>query len=224
MRKLFLGLSLATTALSYAQNTTPVSSASSIRYGAKLGINISKLSKISGMDSDQAKVGLNAGIFATIPVSEKFSVQPELMYSNLGAKYSESIQPGTGGITNIYTSYTKSLSYITVPVMFQYNFTPGFYVEAGPEIGLLAGGKDKMKVETTTASGTSKVDRSEKIEREDYNTFNFGIGLGAGYYFYKNLGVTARYVAGVTDLVKDRPSGSNAVRNNVFQIGLAYKF
>ncbi|WP_435525139.1 outer membrane beta-barrel protein [Chryseobacterium indoltheticum] len=62
-----------------------------------------------------------------------------------------------------------------------------------------------------------------KLQRP-FNGFNVGIGLGASYYFTDNIGLTARYVAGVTDIAKDRPANSDAIRNNVFQVGLAFKF
>ena len=60
--------------------------------------------------------------------------------------------------------------------------------------------------------------------KDNINGFNLGLGIGAGYYFTPNVGLTARYVAGLTDVAKNRPSGSDAVRNNTFQVGLAYKF
>jgi opacity protein-like surface antigen len=103
--------------------------------------------------------------------------------------------------------------------MFQYNATPNFYLEAGPEFGLNVSAKDKVKNETTG----STLGESDNYS-DDINKFNLGIGIGAGYYFTPSLGLTARYVAGVTDIAKNRPSGSDAIRNNVFQVGLAYKF
>jgi opacity protein-like surface antigen len=103
--------------------------------------------------------------------------------------------------------------------MFQYNFIPNFYLEAGPEFGFLVSAKNKTKNETNN----NTIAESDNY-KDSLNTFNFGIGIGAGYYFTDNIGVTARYVAGVTDLAKDRPANRDAIRNNVFQVGLAYKF
>jgi len=77
---------------------------------------------------------------------------------------------------------------------------------------------------TTTITNGSNTSTTNVSYTDDINTFNIGIGLGTGYYFTDNIGVTVRYVAGLTDVAKDRPSGSNAIRNNVFQVGLAYKF
>ncbi|MGZ5263646.1 MAG: outer membrane beta-barrel protein, partial [Kaistella sp.] len=81
--------------------------------------------------------------------------------------------------------------------------------EAGPEFGFLVSSKAKGSGVTVDV-------------KDEMNSFDFGVGLGAGYYFTPNFGLTARYVAGFTDVVKDNPD--DAVKNNVFQVGLAYKF
>lgn len=110
--------------------------------------------------------------------------------------------------------------------MLQYNLLPNLYVEAGPEFGLLLGGKTEDSWTETRTSGnnisitSSRSDR--KIIKDYYNTFNMGIGIGAGYFFTSNFGVTARFTAGLTDIYKYNTV--DAVRNNSFQVGIAYKF
>ncbi|MGN7707796.1 hypothetical protein [Chryseobacterium sp. 22543] len=46
--------------------------------------------------------------------------------------------------------------------------------------------------------------------------------MGAGYYFTKNFGVTARFSAGITEVYKYNED--DKVRNNALHIGVAYKF
>lgn len=184
MKKLFLVGALALFAAGNAQT-----------FGLKAGMNVSSL---SNFDESKSKIGLNAGIFMNAPLAESFSIQPELLYNSKGAK---------ADIDNF--DVTFNLDYLSVPVMFQYNATPQFYLEAGPEFSFLMSGKIKADGE------------SEDI-KDDLNSFDFGVGLGAGYYFTPNFGLTARYVAGFSDVVKDNPD--DAVKNNVFQVGLAYKF
>ncbi|MBO9691208.1 porin family protein [Chryseobacterium sp.] len=210
MKKLILGLALTAGTLAFAQQTTNTSS-NPVTFGVKGGMNVSSLSKDSGLDDQKSKIGFNAGVFANIPLASSFSVQPEVLYSQYGNK---------SDFTALGTKYSAStkLDYIAVPVMFQYNLIPDLYVEAGPEFGFMVSAKNKLKNESNGNSTTSD------NYKDNFNTFNFGIGLGAGYYFTPNLGLTARYVAGLTDIAKNRPSGSDAVRNNVFQVGLAYKF
>ena len=72
-----------------------------------------------------------------VPVSESFSIQPEVLYNNLGSKVSSTVSGTT------YSS-TLNLDYVAVPVMFQYKATPQFYLEAGPEFGFLVNAKQKF--------------------------------------------------------------------------------
>lgn len=203
MKKLFLGAAIAMSSLAFAQ-----------QFGIKAGMNVSSVSTEESLSDQGSKIGFNAGVFMNAPLATNFSIQPELLYSQMGDKYDTTMP-----ISGDKISGSRHLDYITLPVMFQYNATPAFYLEAGPEFGLLVSAKDKAKNETTNTT----IAESENY-KDDLNGFNVGLGLGAGYYFTPNVGITARYVAGLTDIAKDRPEGSDSAKNNVFQVGLAYKF
>jgi len=103
-----------------------------------------------------------------------------------------------------------NLDYISVPVMFQYHATPQFYLEAGPEFSFLV-------------SAQLKIDGISGDVKDFVKGFDAGIGLGAGYYFTPNIGLSARYVAGVTEIL-DADAGPDKSTNNVFSVGLTYKF
>ena len=184
MKKLILTGALAMFAAGNAQT-----------FGLKAGMNVSSLTNADGAES---KIGFNGGLFMNSALAENFSIQPEFLYNSKGAKDN-----------GVFGDMSLNLDYISVPVMFQYNATPQFYLEAGPEFSFLASAKAKG------AGATVDV-------KDEMNSFDFGVGLGAGYYFIPNFGITARYVAGFMDIVKDNTD--DAVKNNVFQIGLAYKF
>lgn len=192
MKKFFLGLAITAGTLSFAQEKA-ASSASPVRFGIKAGLNVSSIN-----DNDsKAKPGFYGGLFANIPVASDFSVQPELLYNGMGAK------------DRTYSSVRLNLDYISVPVMVQYNVLPALYVEAGPQFSFAVSQKVKGD------GGSADVN-------EAFKNFDLGLGLGAGYYFEQRFGITARYVAGLTDIVENNPG--DAVRNSVFQIGVAYKF
>lgn len=194
MKKLFLGLGLVVGTMTFAQ-----------QFGIKGGANISSISD-DGFNDAKSKVGFNAGVFMNAPLAESFSIQPEVLYNRLGSKLGEI----NGDNVNL------NLDYISVPLMFQYNATPQFYLEAGPQFSFLTSAKVKN-------SGNDN--ESDDIKKY-MNNFDFGVGLGAGYYFTQNIGLTARYVAGFTDFTKD-DSGISADaknKNNAFHVGLAYKF
>ncbi|WP_327984494.1 porin family protein [Bergeyella porcorum] len=196
MKKLFLGAAIAVSSLSFAQ-----------QFGIKGGMNVSSLSKDAALSEQNSKIGFYAGAFVNVPVAESFSVQPEVIYNNLGSKVKQ-----TNALETF--EYARHFDYISVPVMFQYNATPEFYLEAGPQASFLVSTRHKAKAGNTSISN--------EVNKDNYNTFDFGLGLGAGYYFTKNIGITARYVAGFTDIYKN--NSGDAVKNNNFQVGLAYKF
>ncbi|MDV7695900.1 PorT family protein [Chryseobacterium soli] len=166
-------------------------------------------------------------MFANIPIAGKFSLQPELSYNQIGSKIEIDTRcdlPGT--VVRMKNNGSLPLGYVSLPVMLQYNLLPNLYVEAGPEFGLLLGGKTKDSWTETRTSGNNISITSRrsniKIIKDYYNTFNMGIGIGAGYLFISNFGVTARFTAGLTDIYKHNTG--DAVRNNTFQVGVAYKF
>ncbi|MBB4805484.1 hypothetical protein HNP38_000756 [Chryseobacterium defluvii] len=184
MKKVLLGLALVAGSMTFAQ-----------KFGVKGGLNVSTISD----GESEAKAGFYGGAFVNVPVAKDFSVQPEVLYNGVGAK--------ADGIDNLKVN----LSYISVPVMFQYNATPALYLEAGPQFSFLIDSKFKYQ--------------SVSVDGNDYiKGFDFGIGLGAGYYFTPNIGVTARYVAGITDIGKEVQGIQPEGKNNVFQVGVAYKF
>lgn len=168
------------------------------QFGAKAGMNISSLSE----DGFKSKVGAFVGVFMNHSLSDKFSIQPELLYSMKGAKYEEQ---GVSGSWNV--------DYISVPVMLQYNVTPALYLEAGPEVSLLLSAKSKISAEGESMSVDVK-DMSKSLD--------FGAAFGAGYSFTPQIGASVRYVAGFSDIIKDNPG--DAVKNGVFQLGLSYRF
>ncbi|KMQ68332.1 opacity protein [Chryseobacterium sp. FH2] len=215
MKKLILGLAVTASSLAFAQQT-PTTSSNPVSFGIKGGMNVSSLTDGADLDDSKSRIGFNAGVFANIPVATNFSVQPEVIYNDLGSKVTRNYTV----LGNDYKAeYSRNLGYVAVPVMFQYNALPNLYLEAGPEFGFLVSAKDKFKSSTNGNSNGSEV---TSLDKDDFQTFNFGIGIGAGYYFTDNLGLTARYTAGLTDIYKN--NNGDAVRNNVFQVGLAFKF
>ena len=197
MKKLFLGAAVAMSSLTFAQ-----------QFGVKGGMNISSNSGLDDLNvNSKSKIGFNAGVFMNAPIAENFSIQPEVLYNNLGAKI-------TGDL-----AATINLDYISVPVMLQYNATPQFYLEAGPQFSFLTSTSVKSDNPVVKAAGEALVDK------DNLKSFDFGAGIGAGYWFTPNVGINARYVAGFSDIADNRASDdSNRARNNNFQIGLSYKF
>ncbi|MCU7616564.1 PorT family protein [Chryseobacterium sp. PBS4-4] len=192
MKKLILGLAIMASSLSFAQEKEKTSS-SPVRFGIKAGLNVASIND----NEFKSKPGIYGGFFANIPVASSFSVQPEILYSGMGAKFKS------------VSDARLNLDYIAVPIMLQYNILPELYLEAGPQFSFAISQKIKGD------GGSADVDSL-------FKGFDFGVGLGAGYYFAQGFGLTARFVAGATDIAENNPD--DAIRNSVFQVGVAYKF
>jgi hypothetical protein len=174
------------------------------KFGAKVALNIASLT--GDVENASSYVGFQIGGFAEFKISEKFSIQPELMYSAQGGK--ESISEEGVEIEGI-----SKLGYINIPIMAKYYVAKSFSLEAGPQIGFLTSAKGELK-----AGGESiEVDIKDSVESID-----FGLNLGAGYDFTEKFSAGLRYNFGLSNLAKD--SGDDSVQNSVFSISIGYKF
>ncbi|KFF12057.1 hypothetical protein IW15_10770 [Chryseobacterium soli] len=237
MNKLFLGLAMVVGTLAFAQETETKTVAAAplkqekppIRFGIKGGGNAASFNS-QELSLNNQKIGFHAGVFVNIPLSEKFSVQPEVLYNQLGARSVLSSTDVTTGATNVKTKNEDkiTMNYVSVPLMLQMRPTRNFYIEAGPEFSYFLDGKTKgdRTVSTTTAgvTTTQTASHSEDLNKDDVNKFNLGLGLGLGYDFTPHLGINARYVNSLTDMRNSKPEGTDPLNHRVFQLGLNYKF
>ena len=151
-------------------------------------------------DSDaKTRPSFYIGGLVEIKVREKFSVQPEIVYSSQGTKFKSD------------SNFSLQLDYINIPVMMKYLVTKGFSIEAGPQIGFLTA--------ATFTDGTVTV-----TDKDNFSTTDFSLGFGAGYDITENFNLGVRYNAGLTKVNKNSTPGFSDIKNSVFQIGAAYKF
>lgn len=92
-----------------------------INFGAKAGLNFASITGDNTDDLDPI-TDFHFGLQAEIPLSEKFSFQPELLYSSQGSEV--------------------NLNYLNFPLMGKYYLTKGFSLEIGPQIGFLLSAKN----------------------------------------------------------------------------------
>jgi hypothetical protein len=166
------------------------------KIGIKAGLNIASTTNSEGDQSDN-KAGLNAGLLAHIHLTPEWAIQPEIVYSSQGAKY-----------TTSQAEHQLNLNYINVPVQLQYNFDNGFRIQTGPQVGLLINANDKVNGNETGI-----------FTSDDFKKTDFSWTFGLGYLTYSGLGLDARYNLGISNI---NDFGTAKVKNNVFQVGLFY--
>lgn len=178
---LLLACAVAITTLTQAQS----------RFGFKGGVN---LANVSGDLPTKMKISFHAGALVKISVSEIFSIQPELVYSNQGAKIEE-------------LDASLDLGYLNLPILAQANFS-GFVAETGPQVGYLMSGK----VKADGQSGDIK---------DDLNAIDFSWAVGLAYQMPgSGLGISARYNIGLGSINKTDSEGK--AKNSVIQLGFHY--
>ena len=185
--------------------------AQEVRLGAKGGVNFSSFSGdgFDAFDDPEGRTSFHIGAFAEIPLSERFSIQPEVLYSGQGF---DLVSREGADDTEV------QLDYINVPVMAKVYLIEGLYAEAGPQIGFNV--KNEIDSDPDDA-GSGEIAINEDV----INDIDFSVGVGAGYRFNNGLFLNARYNFGLTDVFnnEDLLIDSDA-KNSVFAVSAGYSF
>lgn len=202
MKKLFIA------AIVFVTGSSAMMAQSSLAFGVKGGVNFSNFTGdgSDGFDDDSARTSFNLGAVLEIPVSEKFAVQPEVVYSGQGF---DLVQRDNEQDTEF------QLNYINVPVLAKLYLVQGLYVEAGPQIGFL--------VDSKIDGPNGSID----IDEDNFNDIDFAGAVGVGYKFDGGLFLNARYTQGFSDVYDN---GNNVdtdfldAKNGVFSASLGFSF
>ncbi|PJJ48805.1 porin family protein [Hymenobacter chitinivorans] len=239
---LTIALALAATSAVQAQDS------GGFRLGVKVGgtySNISgdNVSQITGAnyssDLGDYKVGYNAGISASIPLSSDgfFSFAPELLYNRKGYEIKSKQTNAAAlpsGTSSIEFEQQRVLHYLDVPLLAKIN-AGGLFFELGPQVSYLFGSKTKQQ--TTTKYNNGNKDKVEdnsgfqdytgvsrdEADKSDLAQFDISGVAGLGYQTEGGLSVGLRYARGFNSLIdsKDTKNDPKAF-NNAFTLQLGY--
>ncbi|MDZ4756653.1 MAG: porin family protein [Bacteroidota bacterium] len=144
------------------------------------------------------KLGLNLGVLAHIHLSKKFALQPEIVFSVQGTKY-----------TSNGKNVDLQLKYVNIPILFQYMFENGFRLELGPQVGILTGAKNK-------------VDDFKTNVNSSFKSVDLGLAVGMSYVRpATGFGFDIRYNHGLTNI---NTNNTFNTFNRGVQVGLFYLF
>ena len=212
MRKIALLIIIAVCGLSqvHAQN-----------FGVKAGYNYSTFSgETSSISTIEGLSGFYIGGLVELPISNMLSIQPELIFSRQGVDLRQ-------GLKNFSIRTDTSeirLDYLNIPVMAKVNFGP-IFLEGGVQFGFLV---NKPKVDSYIAN----VYLRNLLDKDSYNSFDFGVGAGLGVKLNQHFFVETRYTYSLTNVFdpNDKHFKSSLIsdgdnfKNSVFSIGLGMKF
>ena len=157
-----------------------------IRFGAKAGLNFANatgnIDRFLGEPDGETRFGLLIGGFVDYKLSQKFSLQAEVAYSQEGVskKYSDEDY-----------EVIAALNYLNVSITPKYYVTDKLNFEVGPQLGFLLNAKFKEKQDG---------ERFESDAKRFLTSTNLSVNIGAGYQLENGFGVAARYNLGLTDI------------------------
>lgn len=158
-------------------------------YGVRAGLNLSNFDGDSKADN---KIGFHAGFMMEYKVHPLIVVQPELLYTQRGTHHETKV-PGT-------TSKTDDLlHYVELPIFLKASIgTADFKIEPylGPEFRYLVKGGWKTKAGSSETSGD--------YDKDDINSFDYGLGLGLDLRINRDILLGARYSMGMAEVFKSK--------------------
>jgi opacity protein-like surface antigen len=156
--------------------------------------------------SHKAGVGFQAGFGTIYRFNEKWSLNPALMVKVNKASEEATYSDGDPGPTPAPSTTVKdnyTYSYLSMPVLAQYNLTKDLTVSAGPEVNYLL----KSKVKSSMNYGG---DNHESEEDLTGNSVKVGLGLQAGLKYQipnSKFALSATYDHRISRLNKKNPEG-----------------
>jgi len=216
MKKIYLSVALLlAAAVSFSQQNK------NITWGIHAGMNVATVSGDYSQNSNPAvipnyksKIGFNGGIDVQVPVLPHLTIQPELSFSQMGAK---------GGANNpvpgayIEQNQTLTENYLSLPILIKYHAPKlkGFAVYIGPQYSYLLNAKG-----SDPANSQSNV--SESYTSEFHRSEISGI-VGLEYYCRCGFGISARYQLGFSNFYKGIDD-DGSVKNHGFTFTVGYRF
>ncbi|MDP4250762.1 MAG: porin family protein [Bacteroidota bacterium] len=170
------------------------------KFGIKGGLNLTNL-YVDNATDEHMKAGFNAGLFAKLPVTRGFSVQPELLYSLKGAKdsYSNFVQ-GSG-------EYRFNLGYIELPVLAVINLAKNFNLQAGGYAAYL------VSADIKNVDNNGNIHGATDLNADNFQRFDYGLTGGFGIDV-ENFTMGARYNYGLANIGKSGSLSGDLTRNS----------
>lgn len=186
-------------------STTFVAAQEFVYFGVKGGVNISTVTG-DDFDSPEERTSFNVGLLAEIPLTQRFSLQPEVYYSGQGFDAAEIDQDN---VFDTDENVEFQLDYINVPILAKFYLVDGLSLQAGPSFNFKV--NEEIDYQPTNNAGDRDFD--------EVKDFEFGGAVGVEYKFNNGFLIQARYNHGFTELAENTDA-----YNSVFQAGVGFMF
>jgi hypothetical protein len=165
--------------------------------GFKAGVTFSTLQ--SSAANYDFLGGYTFGVYSCRWLSDDWSLQPELLFTRLGAKR----------MVDAYTPVPIKLNYVRLPVLLKFHATDQWSLHAGMDMGLLIGNHQYV---TEGAAPLS----------EGFNRLDPAFAIGTGMELQDRLDLNVRYTYGLMLVSKDANIGYPT--NRSLQLTLSFRW
>ncbi|MEH6679943.1 MAG: porin family protein [Sediminicola sp.] len=179
---------------SFAQSWT-----SEFQLGARGGANFATVAG-DDYDSPDSRTSFYAGLVAEAPLSDRFSLQPEVFYSGQGFDINDNPDGPDAEF---------QMDYIQVPVLLKVYLIDGLNIHAGPQFGFKV--NEELDFDPNDDAGD--------FDSDAIKDFDFQLASGVEYKFPGGFFIQGRYAYGFSELIED-----SDVHTSVFSAGVGFMF
>lgn len=214
MKKILIIASLfsITTTIAVAQESSnETDNREKFQFGLKAGLNYSNVYDEQGEEFDaDAKFGFVGGLFVAIPIGKYFGIQPEVLISQKGFR-------GSGVILGNKYSFTRTTTYIDVPLQFMLKPSEFITILAGPQFSYLMNQRDVF-----TSSFVS-YEQEQEFKQDNIRKNVFGV-VGGFDINLRHITLGARAACDLQTNAGDGTSSTPRYKNVWLQGTVGYKF
>ncbi|MBT8259480.1 MAG: PorT family protein [Bacteroidia bacterium] len=165
--------------------------AQDLTFGAKAGVNLSTLTNNDDYDS---RYGIHFGAVAEWEISDKFSLQPELLYSGQG--YKRDLEGRT---------LRGKIDYLNIPLMASVEVMNDVSLMAGPQIGI------NLRAELDG--------EGQEIQRLTVNDVDASVVFGIQIDVDASFFIQGRYALGLSEVRINQEE-----KHSVFSVSMGFYF
>ena len=213
-----------------------------IKYGIKIGLNYSSLniSSIEGVKptDNSSQAGIAAGFIVHIPLSDKWFIKPEVLYSQKGASFNYAFTHDyeLNQRDEYKTTNQLTLSYVELNPTISYKATDKLALNFGPSVSFLIGEKYVYTQDPVRdITNTTHILTDGLVET---TSLDVGLNLGISYFFTEHFFVDTRVYTGFMEVTtatqpyeiiivngtQISPDQAYTLKNKAIVLSIAYLF
>jgi len=207
-----------------------------IKFGIKAGLNFSSLSisRIDGVNPavNSSQIGIAAGACVYIPLSDKWYINPELLYSQKGASFDYNFTHDypVNKRVKYATTNQLTLSYIELSPTFSFKTSDKLALNFGPSVSYLI--SEDYTITSAKTSGEDATGVNVLLDGLYESTaLDIGLNLGLSYFITANFIVDTKLSTGFMKIgeviqrnEKTDPDPAYTLKNRAIVLSLAYLF